>query len=109
MYCTNCGLQYLDDSKFCSMCGKPVQPAENNEVLHTKALVKDAPLSESWLKNIKTPGGLVIIILLGIAILYITPYVRDARRMREAENTLQEVAPNAVSYTHLTLPTNREV
>ena len=44
MKCPNCQAQIVDDSRFCSKCGTPIQDSEDIQILHTRTILR--PIQE---------------------------------------------------------------
>jgi len=44
MYCTKCGLEILDDAKFCGFCGEPTDPFPNRIIQPTQPTQPTQPI-----------------------------------------------------------------
>lgn len=73
MYCSHCGKQISDESKFCSYCGRNIREDEVNEIMNTFEI--ETPDNQNVLaagdKSVKKPNswiwiGIVVVLIVGI-------------------------------------------
>ena len=124
-YCHNCGAPLVDDVRFCTACGSPLDPPETEPAMPESAVMPEMP--EPAPEMPVMPGEalppeppkkrkkriwlwillpVVVLVLAAGALYYFLVWnAPEARVQRAWQKTATALETEAVSYTHLTLPT----
>ena len=75
MYCTKCGLEIADDTKFCGFCGEPTDSLISRQTQPTQPTQPTPPKSPK--PTGKIIGTLCIVLIVGIVLIFFGSQIRD--------------------------------
>ena len=101
MYCSHCGTQLPDGSKFCGNCGSPVSVDENAHKTSGFSVPTSSPIQADPKKQKKKNGcltriGIVLLIIL-IALIVLTVVFSTTPAPRKEASVVERAAPSATA------------